>query len=186
MELDTSTRGLLNTHPLAWIALQPHSPSPHLCVSLTLHSSFNWLCHHRRRWRAWQFSPALISRHRLSVTRLILVSHFKLCFSLKHRYHAAWRCGWLSMWPLHFQGEWFTLTSMKVYCIRTRWSTLLHLYPNQLFVVEQSQVQQCGLGFKKCLNVSLSAFPSKRGLLNKQSNTLQMFEEESYRILMGN
>lgn len=45
--------------------------------------------------------------------------------------------------------------------IRTWLSTLLHLYPNQLFVVEQSQVQQCGLELKKCLNVSWSAFPSE-------------------------
>ncbi len=45
--------------------------------------------------------------------------------------------------------------------IRTRLSTLLHLYPNQLAIVEQSQVQQCGLKLRKCLNVSWSGFPSE-------------------------
>ncbi len=115
VELYTSIRGLSNTHPLAWIALQPASLSAHLYVSLALNSSL-WLCHHGRHRETWQLSLALISRHRWSITRLILVSPFKLRSSLKHRYREAGSCGWLSVWLSHFQAHVFILTSMKAYC----------------------------------------------------------------------
>lgn len=67
-----------------------------LCPSLCLyHSAFLLLklCHHRRRQRAWQFSLSLISRHRLSVAWLILVSPFKLGFSLKQGAVGSYQCG---------------------------------------------------------------------------------------------
>lgn len=66
------------------------------CPSLCLyHSAFLLLklCHHRRRQRAWQFSLSLISRHRLSVAWLILVSPFKLGFSLKQGAVGSYQCG---------------------------------------------------------------------------------------------
>lgn len=81
---------------------------PALCLSLSLalHSSFYRLCHHRRRGRACQFNPALISRHRLSVTRLILGSpfHFASLWStgtMRQGVVDGYQCG-----PRHCGGRW--------------------------------------------------------------------------------
>lgn len=86
MELYTFAWVISNTAPiLAWIALKPFSPSGHLSVSLTLHSSSYKLFNHWPHQSVWQFSSTLILRHRLSVTQLILVNLFKLHASLKNR-----------------------------------------------------------------------------------------------------
>lgn len=135
---------------------------PSLCLSLALHSSFYCLCHHRRRRRAWQFSPALISRHRLSVAWLILVSPFKLLFEEQVPWSRE-TSGWLSVRPLLYQRE--RVSALRLWrstVIWTRLSTLLHLYLNQLCLrAEKSQVQQRGRELKKCLNVCQSIFPSE-------------------------
>lgn len=166
MELYTSIWGLLNTHPLSWIALQPRSLSAHLYVSLALHSSFR-LCHHRRRRRAWQLSLALISRHRLSVTLLILVSPFKPCSSLKHRYHAAWSCGWLSAWLLHTQPDGFTLTSMKVFCNLDKIIHLTTSLSQSSLRLERSWGSKVRVLIKENIKCELKCFFHLRGVLNK-------------------